>query len=155
MQSASLKTSTLLAILICCCGRSTGNAQEKANLPPSKNFDLSSWNLSIPTDNDGDGKADTIDEAQLNKGYQNEKYFFTGSDGGMVFKVPIKGFKTSKNTKYTRTNYARCCVEAISQLQLGTSRDALIKTTGYFRRHLETLKSWQARLMGFWRPRSL
>jgi len=70
---------------------------------PSENFDLSYWNLSIPTDSDNNGRSDTIDEANLNRGFQHPDYFYTAPDGGMVFKVPIKGFKTSNNTSYTRS----------------------------------------------------
>lgn len=72
------------------------------NLPPSKNFDLSNWKLSVPTDTDNNQKADNIKEVDLNKGYQNENFFYTGKDGGMVFKCPVRGFTTSKNTKYVR-----------------------------------------------------
>ena len=106
MQSVFIKTSALLAFLLFFIVAPNRDAQGQdivAKNPPSKNFDLSGWKLSIPTDANGDGKADSIDEAQLSQGYQNDEYFFTGPDGGMVFKAPIKGFKTSKNTAYTRT----------------------------------------------------
>ncbi|WP_081848110.1 polysaccharide lyase family 7 protein [Microbulbifer sp. HZ11] len=72
-------------------------------LPPSSNFDLAAWYLSVPTDDDGNGRADSIYEAELNSGYGNSNYFYTGEDGGMVFRCPIAGFKTSTNTSYTRT----------------------------------------------------
>lgn len=68
---------------------------------PSENFNLSTWNLSIP-DNDGSDVAKTIEVAQLNNKYQNTAYFYTASDGGMVFKCPVAGFKTSAGTSYTR-----------------------------------------------------
>jgi poly(beta-D-mannuronate) lyase len=77
--------------------------EEELNEPPSTNFDLSTWNISIPTDEDGNGKSDTIKEEDLNNGYQDVEYFYTADDGGMVFKCPIAGFKTSVNTSYTRT----------------------------------------------------
>jgi len=73
-----------------------------ANLDPSENFDLSKFKLTLPSDDDKNGKADNISPKKLNKGFQNE-YFYTGKDGGMVFKCPTIGAKTSKNTKYTRT----------------------------------------------------
>jgi hypothetical protein len=73
------------------------------NAPPSDNFDLTRWYLSVPSDTDGDGKADSIKENELNSGYENSNYFYTGSDGGMVFNCPIDGYKTSTNTSYTRT----------------------------------------------------
>jgi len=80
---------------------SSGNLDP--NLPPSGNFELIDWNISIPVDNDGNGKADTIKEVPLSQGFTNSQFFYTASDGGMVFRVPIKGAKTSSNTSYTRT----------------------------------------------------
>ena len=38
--------------------------------PPSDNFDLSRWYLSIQTDDNGDGKADSIKEDELNAGFE-------------------------------------------------------------------------------------
>jgi poly(beta-D-mannuronate) lyase len=71
------------------------------NIAPSGNFDLSTWKLNTP-ENNGSGFSETISVADINNGYQNSKYFYTGSDGGMVFKCPVDGFKTSENTSYTR-----------------------------------------------------
>jgi poly(beta-D-mannuronate) lyase len=73
------------------------------SLPPSGNFELNDWYVSIPTDTDGSGTADSIKETALSSGYENSEYFYTGSDGGMVFRCPISGYKTSTNTSYTRT----------------------------------------------------
>jgi len=69
--------------------------------PPSVNFDLSRWNISLPTDQNGDGKADTVSERDL-VGYEAPSFFFTADDGGMVFRCPVKGVRTSENTKYVR-----------------------------------------------------
>lgn len=71
--------------------------------PPSGNFDLLDWTLSVPVDNDGNGTADIITEQQLAAGYKHSKYFYTSSDGGMVFMAPVQGPKTSSNTKFTRS----------------------------------------------------
>ena len=68
---------------------------------PSVNFDLSTWKLSIPV-NEGDGTATDISVSDLNDGYENSTYFYTAPDGGMVFKCPVAGYKTSVNTNYTR-----------------------------------------------------
>lgn len=73
------------------------------NLPPSGNFELLDWNISIPVDENNDGKADTIKEVPLSSGYERNPYFYTASDGGVVFRCPIDGAKTSANTSYTRT----------------------------------------------------
>lgn len=70
---------------------------------PSSNFDLTSWYLSVPSDEDDNGKADEVKENELNDDYEHSEYFYTANDGGMVFKCPIDGYKTSKNTTYTRT----------------------------------------------------
>jgi poly(beta-D-mannuronate) lyase len=72
------------------------------DVAPSENFDLSQWYLSVPTDTDDSGTADSIKEDKLNDSYDDE-YFYTGSDGGMVFVCYIDGYKTSTNTSYTRT----------------------------------------------------
>lgn len=72
------------------------------NAAPSENFDLSNWYVSIPVDK-GNGTATNISTSELNNKYQNPNFFYTGADGGMVFKNYIKGYKTSVNTTYTRT----------------------------------------------------
>jgi len=71
------------------------------NSAPSENFDLSTWNLSIPVDQ-GNGTATTISVSQINNSYENSNYFYTADDGGMVFKCPVNGATTSVNTIYTR-----------------------------------------------------
>lgn len=73
------------------------------NLPPSGNFDLLDWTLSVPVDDNNDGKADTIKEIPLSSGYSLSPYFYTGSDGGLVFRSNVSGPKTSTNTSYTRS----------------------------------------------------
>lgn len=74
-----------------------------ASAAPSENFDLWDWYLSVPSDNDDSGTSDDIKEDELNDGYEDDDYFYTGSDGGMVFVCPIDGYKTSSGTSYTRT----------------------------------------------------
>jgi len=76
--------------------------QAKAGTPASK-FDLLGWTISVPVDEDGNGKSDQIKENELAAGYTNSDFFYLASDGGMVFKSPVKGAKTSKNTTYTRS----------------------------------------------------
>ena len=39
----------------------------------------------------------------MNNDYFNAQFFFLNTDGGLVFRAPIEGAKTSTNTKYTRT----------------------------------------------------
>ena len=95
------------------------NEVVNTTIAPSLKFDLTDWSLSVPIDEDGNGKADQIKENKLSSGYAS-KYFYTAPDGGMVFKSPIGGAKTSKNTTYTRS-------ELREMLRAG---DKTIKTKG-------------------------
>jgi len=95
-------------------------AQLDPNKPPSENFDLLDWTLTLPTDLNKDLKADTIYEQALSDGFKLKPLFYTAPDGGMVFACPNMGAKTSKNTKYART-------ELREMLRRGNSR---IKTQG-------------------------
>ncbi|MEO1235039.1 MAG: polysaccharide lyase family 7 protein, partial [Myxococcota bacterium] len=84
-------------------GSAAGGYGLSPDLPPGRNFDLLGWYVSLPTDRDNNGKADSIYEAELVKGFEKRPYFYTGEDGGMVFWVTNSGARTSKNTKFTRT----------------------------------------------------
>jgi hypothetical protein len=88
-------------ITITQAARVENSGQLDPNKAPSENFDLSTWKLNTP-DNNGNGLSQTISVSEINSGYENSKYFYTGDDGGMVFKCPVDGFKTSANTSYTR-----------------------------------------------------
>ena len=95
-------TATSITITINAMGSGVG-ANLDPNLPPSGNFELTDWKLQNYLDEDGNGRSDQVDEEDLANGYENSEFFYTASDGGMVFKVPIAGAKTSTNTSYTRT----------------------------------------------------
>jgi len=81
----------------------TAQSTLNPNLPPSGNFDLSAWKLQHYLDEDGNGRSDEVDEEDVANGYTNSDFFYTASDGGMVFRVPVAGAKTSPNTSFTRT----------------------------------------------------
>ena len=72
------------------------------SLPPGSNFELLSWKLNTPGDEDSNGLSDTASELDLDNGF-TDQYFYTGLDGGMVFKSTIAGAKTSANSTYTRS----------------------------------------------------
>jgi hypothetical protein len=74
-----------------------------SNKKPGENFDLLDWSLTLPTDLNEDLKADTIYEKALDEGFELKPLFYTADDGGVVFASPNVGAKTSKNTKYVRT----------------------------------------------------
>jgi poly(beta-D-mannuronate) lyase len=87
---------------------------------PSENFDLLDWSLTLPSDINKDLKADMIYETPLSEGFEIKPLFYTADDGGMVFASPNVGARTSKNTKYART-------ELREMLRRGNTR---IKTQG-------------------------
>ena len=88
-------------ITITQAAREESSGELDPNKPPAQNFDLSTWKLNTP-ENNGSGFAKTISVSELNSGYEDDDYFYTAADGGMVFKCPVDGFKTSENTSYTR-----------------------------------------------------
>ena len=76
------------------------------NNEPWENFDLSDWALDAPNADPDDGlSARTSDrdfiEGDLFPG--SEPFFFTGSDGAMVFRSPVDGARTSSNTSFPRS----------------------------------------------------
>ncbi|WP_394176458.1 polysaccharide lyase family 7 protein [Thalassotalea litorea] len=83
-------------------------------------IELVDWYLSIPVDETIYSKAQSISENELADGYFHEEFFFPDSDGGLVFRAPVSGARTSANTKYTRT-------ELREMLRRG---DTSIKTQG-------------------------
>lgn len=71
------------------------------SLPPSGNFDLSHWRLTLPTGSAGN--PDNISTSSLTAGYTSQ-YFYTGADGAMVFWSPVTGVTTSGST-FPRTEF--------------------------------------------------
>jgi len=87
-----------LALPILAPGSALGQTDE-ADHP----IDLSDWYLTLPVDENNDGKADRVHEWELVKGWTDPRFFYLSNDGGLTFRSPVKGAKTSKNTKYART----------------------------------------------------
>lgn len=83
---------------------------------PSDNFDLSQWNITLPADDDGDGKIDSVTVADI-QGYTHPDYFYLDDDGNMVFTAPNKAVTTA-NSSNTRSE--------LRQMLRGT--DTKIKT---------------------------
>ncbi len=66
-------------------------------------INLDDWYLSVPTDDDGNSKSDSIYQDDLLDGYFDPRFFYTSQDNGLVFKTSVSGYKTSENTSYVRT----------------------------------------------------
>lgn len=89
------------AIIIGLCGVSfNAMAKDKARAP-GKVFDLSQWNITLPTDMNKDKKPDTIPVKKLRK-FAHPDFFYLDDQDHMVFTSPNKAF-TTKNTTNTRS----------------------------------------------------
>lgn len=75
-----------------------GCSQEVAH-----NIELLDWYLSVPTDNDSNGRSDSIKENTLANGYFDPRFFSLSDDGGLVFTTSVSGYRTSTNTNYVRS----------------------------------------------------
>jgi len=62
---------------------------------PAENFDLSQWKITVSSGDDYSVK-------DLNDNFEFENQFYTGSDGGMVFKNYPAAAGTTKNSTYSR-----------------------------------------------------
>ncbi|TRY33152.1 polysaccharide lyase family 7 protein [Aliiglaciecola sp. M165] len=82
------------------CSEATGQFSNK--FPNELGIELVDWYLSVPTDEDNSGTADSISETELAAGYTNSEYFYASADNGIVMRSPSYGFKTSQNTNYVR-----------------------------------------------------
>ena len=76
----------------------------RTDVPPSENFDLADWKLTLPVDRDYDGKADEVSEADLAQGWSDPSFFYTDPvTGGLVFRVPQNASATTIKSGYPRT----------------------------------------------------
>ncbi|WP_457090747.1 polysaccharide lyase family 7 protein [Microvirga sp. P5_D2] len=71
------------------------------NAAPSGNFSLKNWKITLPVDASGSFSRTAVEVKKL-ADYQNPSYFYTGSDGAMVFNAPVEGATTS-GSRYART----------------------------------------------------
>lgn len=96
MQMQSFKTNVLSVFGILLC-----TAQTVAAAVPSEKFDLSKWYITLPVDENSDGKVDNISVADL-QGFHHPDFFYLDDNGNMVFTAPNKAL-TTKNSTNTRS----------------------------------------------------
>lgn len=84
---------------------STNTAQQDSHAvsgakAPGEVFDLSPWNILLPLDRDGDGKADKIKNKDL-ASFHVDEFFYLDDNNNMVFAAANKAFTspTSTNTR--------------------------------------------------------
>ncbi len=68
---------------------------------PAEKFDLSHWKITVPLDQDNNGKADDIDTKAL-MSYQHADFFYLDKNGSLVFTSPNKAI-TTQNSSNTRS----------------------------------------------------
>ena len=88
------------ALLASACA-TTGTTGDALNVAPATAFDLSEWNITVPTDTDRNQKPDTIKVKDIQT-YSHPDFFYLGEDGHMVFATPNKAF-TTPNSSNTRS----------------------------------------------------
>ena len=72
-----------------------------AELLPAERFDLSEWKITLPIDEDGNGKVDEISVKDIQT-FQHEDFFYIDDEGNMVFAAPNKAL-TTQNSSNTRS----------------------------------------------------
>lgn len=96
----ALSAFALLIIGLVSCGENE-NANEQRSILPAEKFDLTEWKISLPIDDDNDGKGDKLSQKELQT-YQHPDYFYVDAEGNMVFAAPNKA-STSPNSTNTRS----------------------------------------------------
>ena len=79
----------------------THRGNEKSQLVPADKFDLTHWKITIPTDNNNDGKVDGISAKEIQT-FAHPDFFYLNGEGNMVFATPNKAF-TTPNSSNTRS----------------------------------------------------
>lgn len=69
--------------------------------PEPTGIDLTDWKLTLPTDANGDGKADEIRQPTL-AGFKFVPYFYERADGGIQFRAPCDG-ATTEGSSFPRS----------------------------------------------------
>ncbi len=64
---------------------------------PGSQFDLSHWKITLPMDDNSDGKPDEVDVAEI-QDYSHPDYFYLDDQKRMVFVAPNKAITTANST---------------------------------------------------------
>lgn len=84
-----------------CSSAQVSTDDAASGLAPGSAFDLSHWNITVPTDTDNNKKPDTVKVADIQT-YSHPDFFFLDKDGRMTFATPNKAF-TTPNSSNTRS----------------------------------------------------
>lgn len=86
---------------VSCAATPVSNDSMTSALAPGTAFDLSHWNITVPTDTDNNKKPDTVKVADIQT-YSHPDFFFLDEAGRMTFATPNKAF-TTPNSSNTRS----------------------------------------------------
>ncbi|MEM9233772.1 MAG: polysaccharide lyase family 7 protein, partial [Pseudomonadota bacterium] len=64
---------------------------------PGDRFDLGQWKLTLPQDENGDNKPDSVTVKEL-QSYSHPDFFYLNDDGHLVFTAPNKAITTANST---------------------------------------------------------
>lgn len=98
LNRAALMAAAALLLTAAPAALQADNAMPAA---PGSAFDLSQWKITLPSDDNKDGKPDEIDVRELQE-FSHADYFYLSDDGRMVFASPNKAVTTA-NTSNTRS----------------------------------------------------
>lgn len=91
----------LAAFIVSSVVASVPSVAHDTSAAPSTKFDLSEWKITLPADENGDGKVDEFSVRKI-QGYSHPDYFYLDAEGRMVFTAPNKA-KTTKNSSNTHS----------------------------------------------------
>lgn len=98
MQEISKRTVSLAAAAcIACATPGHAAADDPRENVPACNFDLANWKITLPTDQDKDGKPDEVDVKEM-QNFAHPDFFYLDDNGGMVFAAPNKAPTTANST---------------------------------------------------------
>lgn len=100
-------TASALALLLTACGAPQSSGPETAAIPalvsalPSDHMDLSHWKITVPLDQNADGKVDTVKTKDI-QSFSHPDFFYANQEGHVVFASPNKAL-TTPNSSNTRS----------------------------------------------------
>lgn len=81
--------------------QSTVEQPPVSDMIPADKFDLSHWKITVPLDNDGNGKIDEVKVKDI-QSYSHSDFFYLNTKNEMVFTAPNKAITTA-NSSNTRS----------------------------------------------------
>ena len=104
MKQTLFITGALLLSLTACSGpvpETKNKSLKTVSSLPADHFDLSHWNITVPLDEDNNGKVDIVSVTDI-QSFSHPDFFSANADGHVVFASPNKAL-TTPNSSNTRS----------------------------------------------------